>query len=131
MISSAHLIFFVREQAASARLYSAILDRPPTLDVPGMTEFTLCGGAVLGLMPSAGIRRLLPIADPESASGIPRAELYLVVDDAGATYERAVAAGARVLSAVSERDWGDRAGYVADPDGHVIAFAERALVGTR
>jgi hypothetical protein len=46
MISSAHLIFFVREQAASARLYSAILDRPPTLDVPGMTEFALCGGAL-------------------------------------------------------------------------------------
>jgi len=25
---------------------------------------------------------------------------------------------------VESRDWGDRAGYCLDPDGHVLAFAE-------
>jgi uncharacterized glyoxalase superfamily protein PhnB len=28
------------------------------------------------------------------------------------------------LSPVTRRDWGHRAGYVADPDGHVVALAE-------
>jgi len=125
MIRRAHLIFFVRDQAESARFYSSVLGREPTLNVPGMTEFALVDGAVLGLMPSSGIRRLLPITDPESARGVPRAELYLVVDDAAAAHTRALGAGARSLSEPAHRDWGDRAGYVQDPDGHIIAFADR------
>jgi uncharacterized protein len=90
-----------------------------------MTEFELPGGAVLGLMPVAGIRRLLgrAIPDPDAAAGIPRSELYLVVDDASVYHQRALAAGARELSPVEHRDWGHVAGYTLDPDGHVLAFA--------
>jgi uncharacterized protein len=90
-----------------------------------MTEFEFPGGCVLGLMPIAGIRRLLggAIPDPNAAAGIPRSELYLVVDDASAHHQRALAAGARELSRVSIRDWGHAAGYTLDPDGHVLAFA--------
>lgn len=122
----AHFILYVADPVASARFYRAVLAAEPTLDVPGMTEFTLGTGAILGLMPEAGIRRLLgeAIADPATARA-PRAELYLRVDDARAAHHRALAAGARELSPVLLRDWGDLAGYVADPDGHVLAFAER------
>lgn len=90
-----------------------------------MTEVTLRDGAVLGLMPSAGIKRLLgnAIADPESAVGIPRAELYLLVDDARHCHQRALAAGAVELSAVVTRDWGHDVGYLCDLDGHLLAFA--------
>lgn len=124
----AHFILYVRDQAASARFYRAVLDLAPTLDVPGMTELPLPGGAVLGLMPERGIVRLLgdAIVDPATAGGVPRAELYLVLDDARELdrfFARALAAGARELSPVADRDWGHRAGYVADPDGHVLAFA--------
>jgi len=128
MIVRAHFILFVRDQAASAAFYAAALDRAPTLDVPGMTELELTESSVLGLMPERGIVRLLgdTIVDPARAEGAPRAELYLVVEDADACHRRAITAGARELSAVAPRDWGHRAGYVADPDGHVIAFATPA-----
>lgn len=126
---TAHFILYVADQAASARFWAAVLDRAPRLDVPGMTEFELGEGAVLGLMPTAGIRRLLGDALPASAdtgtegSGVPRAELYLVRDDADLCHARALAAGARELSPMLARDWGDEVAYALDADGHVIACA--------
>ncbi len=91
-----------------------------------MTEFALGPSAVLGLMPEQGIRRLLgpALPDPSLGSGIPRAELYLVVPEAVAFHERALAAGARELSPLSPRSWRHRVAYSQDPDGHVLAFAE-------
>jgi len=119
-----HFVLYVRDQAASARFYSRALATEPRLDVPGMTEFAI-GDAVLGLMPEAGIRRLLgdSIGDPASARVAPRAEIYLVIDDPVAFVARATDAGGRVLSPLAPRDWGHDAAYVADPDGHVVAFA--------
>lgn len=91
-----------------------------------MTEFELREGAVLGLMPEAAIRSLLgpSLPDPATASGTPRSELYLVVDDPAAYHTRALAAGAVELSPLTLRSWGDHAAYSLDPDGHVIAFAQ-------
>jgi uncharacterized protein len=125
VIGAAHFILYVADQRAAAAFWAAALDADPTLDVPGMTEFPLGAGCVLGLMPAAGIRRLLggALPDPASAAGVPRAELYLRVDDPEACHRRALAHGARELSPVEPRGWGDRAGYVLDPDGHVLAFA--------
>lgn len=121
-------ILYVADQARSARFYAALLERAPRLDVPGMTEFELGGGAVLGLMPAAGIRRLLgpTLPDPAAAAGVPRAELYLLGPDPEAGHARALAAGARELSPVRPRDWGHRVGYALDPDGHVVASAGAA-----
>lgn len=126
-MSAAHFILYVSDQARSTAFYRAALGFEPRLEVPGMTEFDLGGGAVLGLMPERGIVLLLGsvLPDPAKATGIPRAELYLVVDDVAAAHARLLAAGARELSAPAPRDWGDRAGYALDPDGHVVAFAER------
>ncbi len=121
----AHFILYVRDQARSAAFYAAALDLAPRLDVPGMTEFALSDGAVLGLMPETGIVALLGprLPDPRAASGTPRAELYLVVEDPEAALARALDAGAAALSPLRARDWGHLAGYVLDPDGHVLAFA--------
>lgn len=124
--AAAHFILYVAEPARARDFYAAVLARPPRLDVPGMTEFALDGGAVLGLMPEAGIRRLLgpALSDPAAAHGVPRAELYLLLDaDPAPALARACAAGARLLSPLQARDWGHEAGYVLDPDGHVLALA--------
>lgn len=120
-----HFILYVADQKRSARFYAAALSLKPRLDVPGMTEFELGGGAVLGLMPAAGIKRLLgdKLPDPAASAGTPRAELYLLVDDPEAGHRRALDAGARELSALAPRDWGHDAAYSLDPDGHVLAFA--------
>lgn len=123
MVQRAHLILYVRDQAAATRFYEAALALAPTLDVPGMTEFSLGDGCVLGVMPEAGAARLLGPTLGAFAAG-PRAELYLVVPDAAAAHLRALAAGARELSPLATRDWGHAVAYSVDPDGNVLAFAE-------
>ena len=118
-------ILYVADQGASTRFWSAALGVPPLLDVPGMTELPLPGGAILGLMPAAGIRRLLgaTLPDPSEGSAFARAEIYLEVADPGAAHARALAEGASELSPLSVRDWGHEAAYSITPDGHVLAFA--------
>jgi uncharacterized protein len=90
-----------------------------------MTEFAPGASALLGLMPTEAIKRLLPLLpDPDSTAAAPsRAELYLLVTDPVSAHQRALDAGARELSPVTERDWGHLAGYSLDPDGYVVAFA--------
>ncbi len=127
MTVSANFIIYVRDQAASSAFYSKVLGMDPTLDVPGMTEYALRDGCVLGLMPEAGIKRLLgdALPDPASATGVPRSEIYLTVDDPAAFHVRALQHGAKELSPLEPRDWGDVAAYSLDPDGHVLVFAAR------
>lgn len=121
----AEFILYVPDQQRSRDLYRVLLGREPMLDVPGMTEFDL-GGCTLGLMPSSGIARIITPAlpHPDQGHGLPRCELYLRVDDLEAAVERAQLAGLTVISPATDRDWGDRVAYFADPDGHVIALAE-------
>lgn len=127
MIGRAYLILYVSDQAAATSFWQAVLDCPPDLNVPGMTEFALGTHVVLGLMPEAEIRSLLgpSLPDPAAAHGIPRAEAYLLVDEPAAYHARALTAGAIELSALARRSWGDEAAYSLDPDGHVVAFASR------
>lgn len=121
---NANFILYVKNQAVSREFYAIALGLAPRLDVPGMTEFELSSGCVLGLMPEKGIKRLLPgLPDPENRGGA-RAEVYLIVADPAAYHARALAAGAAELSPLGPRDWGHRAAYSLDPDGHVLAFAE-------
>lgn len=131
MSGQAEFILYVNSQATATAFWSKVLNHSPSLDVPGMTEFALSGGAVLGLMPEENIRALLGAAlpDPAQARGIPRGELYLLVDDPAAFHARALAAGARELSPLARRSWGDRVAYSLDPDAHVIAFASRTQAG--
>ena len=122
-----NFILYVGDQRRSREFYAAALAMEPRLDVPGMTEFELADGCVLGLMPEKGIKRLLPgLPDPWAGGGAPRAEVYLTVADPAAGHARALAAGARELSPLAARDWGDAAAYSLDPDGHVLAFAAPA-----
>lgn len=120
-------ILYVADQEVATTFWGVVLGQAPSLDVPGMTEFTLPEGAILGLMPEAGVVALLGAAlpDPAGARGVPRAEVYLVVDDPAACHARALAAGAVELSPLAERNWGDMVAYCLDPDGHVLAFASR------
>jgi uncharacterized protein len=125
MPGAVHFILYVSDQEQSRAFYAAVLEQEPSLHVPGMTEFRLAAGAVLGLMPVAGIRRLLGerFPDPAGAGAVPRAELYLHVHDPEAHHQRALAHGAQELSGLQARSWGDVAAYSLDPDAHVLAFA--------
>lgn len=121
----AHFILYVSDQKISSAFYSAVLGEAPTLDVPGMTEFSLRDQTILGLMPEDGIVRLLgdAVTSPSLARGIPRSELYLIVPNPADFHARAIAAGAQELSPLAPRDWGDSVAYSLDPDGYILAFA--------
>lgn len=118
-------ILYVSNQSASRDFYKEVLQLEPSLDVPGMTEFVLNENCKLGLMPEAGIAKILSdkTPHPETGKGIPRCELYLSVTNVTEYFNRAINTGANVVSPIQKRDWGDTVGYVNDPDGHIIAFA--------
>ena len=122
-ISHFEIILYVYDQNRSRDFYTKILQKEPDLDVPGMTEYTLADNLKLGLMPEEGIVNILKdkTPHPKSGNGIPRCELYFIVE----SYEAALKAGAKEISSIEERDWGDIVGYVSDFDGHVIAFAKK------
>jgi uncharacterized glyoxalase superfamily protein PhnB len=118
-------ILYVSDQKKSRDFYSKILDKEPVLDVDGMTEFMLSGECKLGLMPAKGIMKILGenFTSTETIKGVHKCELYLSVTNIEECYSRALEAGAVELSPVTLRNWGDRVGYLSDPDGHIIAFA--------
>ncbi|MEW5675936.1 VOC family protein [Flavobacterium enshiense] len=124
---SSEFILYVDNQETASRFYESLFRSKPTLEVPGMTEFTLSGQLKIGLMPNDGIAKIITptMPHPEKGNGIPRCELYFHVEDLSFEFENAVKSGARIISGIEERNWGDRAFYIADPDGHIIAFAEK------
>lgn len=123
------IILYVADQQKSRDFYSAILQKNPALDVQGMTEFILADNLKLGLMPENGIAKILldKTPHPKTGNGIPRCELYLIADNIEEIFTIAKESGAKEISKIQDRDWGDSVGYVADFDGHIIAFAKRKI----
>ena len=59
---------------------------------------------------------------PKTLGGTP-STLYLYVDNADKVFAKAVKLGATTLMPVMDQFWGDRAGQVADPEGHLWMIA--------
>ncbi|MBX7153656.1 MAG: lactoylglutathione lyase [Candidatus Kapaibacterium sp.] len=129
-ISRFEIILYVAHQQRSTEFYSTMLEQQPTLYVEGMTEFTLQPNLILGLMPESGIATILKgnTPHPATGTGIPRCELYVDSTDPILDMQRSLLAGATLVSDVQPRNWGDDVGYIADPDGHIIAFAKRSNI---
>lgn len=124
----AHFVLYVHDQRAAADFYAKTLAIESRLDVPGMTEFALGDGAVLGLMPETSATRLLGRKIDTSKLALnPCAEIYLLVDDPVDFHARALAAGAIEISPLAIRDWGHETAYSLDISGHVLAFAREFL----
>src|SRR5215216_3556680 len=63
------------------------------------------------------------ILSPRSLGGT-AVVLHLACDDVEHAWQRAVDAGAEVLSPLQEQFWGDRQGQLRDPYGHKWALAQ-------
>ncbi|HNP68883.1 MAG TPA: VOC family protein [Aequorivita sp.] len=122
-------ILYVANQARSMEFYKKLLKTSPSLNEPGMTEFNLSETVKLGLMPESGISNIIcpAMPHPKNANGIPRCELYLKVKNPADYMQRAMQLGAKNISEFQTRDWGDTVGYIADLDGHIIAFAKTTI----
>jgi lactoylglutathione lyase len=121
------IVLYVENQEISRTFYEKIFRKPPDLNVTGMTEFKISEKCIVGLMPNMGIAKIInhSMPHPSSGIGIPRCEVYLYVDNLDFEFENAIESGAKLVSPISDRNWGDRACYFADPDGHIIAFAQK------
>jgi len=53
----------------------------------------------------------------------PRHELFVYVDDVDAATRELGAAGTTVLREPADMPWGERVGYVTDPEGNLVSLA--------
>ena len=49
--------------------------------------------------------------------------LYLYIPEVDRVFDKAVAAGAKVIKPVQDQFYGDRSGFIADPFGHLWGLA--------
>ena len=64
------------------------------------------------------------ILSPTTIGGTP-VKLHLYVEDVDAFVARATAAGAKIVRPIEDQFYGDRAGQIEDPSGHVWFVATR------
>ncbi len=117
-------ILAVDDLERAAAFYDAAFGWRRQVDAPVYVELELPSGMRLGLYEREGFGRntgRVPVRTP--LGELSPTELYLHVDDLPAAISRLEAAGARPLSPLARRDWGDDAAYFADPDGNVLVVA--------
>lgn len=66
----------------------------------------------------------LPSRAPNSDGSSP-VVIYLYVDDVDARVQRSLSFGAELVVPVESQFWGDRIGWVKDPEGHMWTIATR------
>ena len=114
-----YVVRFVADLDASVRFYEGVLGQRLTKRTDHWAQFD-CGSLTLGLYQRAAMA--VNLAVPESALGVPpgAVELAFEVDDCDAAFSAAVAAGARGFKDPQDRPWGERTGYLFDPDGGLV-----------
>ncbi len=118
------VLLAVADLPRALRFYRDAFGWPQTVDAPVYAELELPGGQRLGLYAHEGFARNLgeppALAPPGRVTGT---ELYFHAADVPAAIARIEAAGARLVSPLAPRGWGDEAAYFADPDGNVLVVA--------
>lgn len=117
-------ILAVRELVAAKSFYVSAFNWPVTVNAPAYIEFALPGGMRLGLYDREGFGRNTGQVPEQIPSGqLAPTELYFYVEEMETAIRQLTQAGARALSPLQRRDWGDEAAYFADPDGNVLVLA--------
>ncbi len=93
----------------------------PGFEIEGdMTSFLL-GGVVLALWPLEKLHAEASAGEPVPTGawdGVTLACNCDARDEVDGAFAAAVAAGASVITAPADTEWGGRVGYFADPEGH-------------
>ena len=123
-----HFVVAVADVARARDFYEQSFGWPrnPRVDYANYVEFVLPDGGAVGLYDRAGYAGEVgaePAAIP--AGSVSPGYLYVRVEDVEACVAAVTAAGGRPLSPLAERAWGERAAWFADPDGNVVAVAQR------
>ena len=123
-IRHALTILAVERLRESVDFYRAAFAWESSVETPVYVEFTLPGGQRIGLYERESFGRNTGKSPAIVAEGeIAPTELYFYADDLPWAIERLRSAGARELSSLALRPWGDEAAYFADPSGNVLVLA--------
>jgi lactoylglutathione lyase len=118
-----HPIVYVTDVDRSVAFYADQLGFEPFYRQPpdGAADYVglRLGESRLGIVTAEAPRHLFGAEIGDA----PRFELWVVVEDVDATVGRLRERGVPVLREPEDMPWGERLGYVADPDGNPVALA--------
>ena len=84
------------------------------------------GSTRLGLYTREAMSRIVGVELEEPSAKAPAFELGFKVPDVDAAYAELIEQGVSPVTAPVDRPWGQRTGYVRDPDGNLIELAQDA-----
>lgn len=107
----------------AVNFYKHAFDWSVRLQSKTYVEFELPGGLGLALCTKTGFERYTGQQPETAPNGVTPVQVYLRSDNLPRIIARLHAAGARPISNLKPRDWGEEAAYFADPDGHVLVVS--------
>ena len=122
MANRAFPILYARDVEATATFYEA-LDFTRHFQLPDEGP-----AGYVGLRRDASEMAIVAEQWPNDRYGIPRgtgptSEMFVYVHDADVTFAELQRRGATVIHAPEDMPWGERVGFVRDPDGNPVAIA--------
>ena len=101
----------------SRAFYERVLGMDADDTVPSRLYFH-CGDFIVAVIDRGAESGMHPLPD----------HLYLATGELDDVFERAVAAGAEIISPIEVRPWGERSFYCTDPDRHPLCFVDDATL---
>ena len=122
-------IIYVDNLEKSKLFYELLFSIKPIIDEPGMSEFELPDGSIIGIMPNSSLEKFFgkEFEQQKNRKALPQTEFYFLVEDALSLHNRAIQLGATEIREFSEMDWGDKVAYSINHDGHIFGFAEKTI----
>ena len=124
----------VRDMGVLRSVYRSLGWQELTIGDDTWTGFLL-GGVVLALfpMPDLTAEAAPDSADPAGWNGVTLACSVRTRDEVQTAFDAAVAAGATPVAEASDRSWGGRSAFIADPEGNrwEITWSPRATFDAR
>ena len=105
--------------ADSRAFYEQVLGMAADDTVPSRLYFH-CGDVIMALIDWTVEGRGPFHATPDN--------LYFATEELDRVHERALAAGARQVSRIEKRPWGERSFYCLDPDGNRLCFVDETTL---
>lgn len=119
-----YVVRFVESLDAAVRFYEGVLGQRLTKRTDHWAQFD-CGSLTLGLYGRAAMAENLGVAEAELGAPPGALELAFEVEDVDAAFRAALDAGARSFRPPEDRPWGERTGYILDPDGALVELYRR------
>jgi catechol 2,3-dioxygenase-like lactoylglutathione lyase family enzyme len=119
-----YVVRFVASLDLAVGFYEGVLGQRLTKRTEHWAQFE-CGSLTLGIYSRAAMAENLGVAEDELGTPPGALELAFEVGDVDAAFRAALDAGARSFRPPEDRPWGERTGYILDPDGALVELYHR------